>query len=183
MAMKKLLLTSIAALLLAGTARADDESDAVLQERCKNGATYWCTILQGRLTPPKKTVLYGEAGGNVRIYLERFQMLKASGDEVEVRSYCVSACTFIMIFVPKERLCFGEAAWLGFHQARRSDGTVSKGTTQITELLFDRYPSDIRRWIDERGGAKKMPVGDIEFWAISASELWKMGYRKCDGPN
>jgi hypothetical protein len=41
LAMKKFLLTSVAALFLAtGAARADDESDAVLQERCKNGATY-----------------------------------------------------------------------------------------------------------------------------------------------
>ena len=76
----KLLLTVIAALFLAtGAAHADDESDAVLQERCKNGATYWCTVLQDRLTgterppppePPKakqKTVLHSDSGGNIYV--------------------------------------------------------------------------------------------------------------------
>ena len=46
--MKKLLLTGIAALLLAtGAAHAYDESDNV-SERCENGATYWCTVLEER---------------------------------------------------------------------------------------------------------------------------------------
>jgi len=44
------LIAGIAVLfLVTGAAHADDESDAVLQERCKNGATYWCAVLQDRL--------------------------------------------------------------------------------------------------------------------------------------
>jgi hypothetical protein len=121
--MKKLFLTSVAALLLAiGPARADDESDAVLQERCKNGAIYWCTVLQDRLAgterpppePPKakqKTVLHSDSGGNISIYFERFKALGASGDDVEIRGKCLSACTLITVFIPRERLCFGETAW------------------------------------------------------------------------
>src|SRR5262249_19361041 len=192
--MRQILLAGIAALFLAtGTADADDESDAVLQERCKNGATYWCTVLQDRLTgterpppppePPKakqKAVLYSEPGGNIRTHLERFKMLKASGDDVEIRGKCLSACTLIMTLIPRERLCFGETAWLGFHQAMLSNGAVSKETTETTELIFDSYPPDIRRWLYERGGTKKMPDSSIGFWARSASELWKMGYRKCE---
>ena len=188
--MNRLFLVSIAALFLAtGTARADDESDAVLQERCKNGATYWCTVLQDRLTgterppppePPKakqKTVLDSEPGGNLRIHFDRFKMLKESGDDVEIRGKCLSACTLIIALIPRERLCFGETAWLGFHQATLRNGAVSK---EFTELMFDSYPPDIRRWLYERGGTEKMPDSSIGFWAISASELWKMGYRKCE---
>src|SRR5262245_44529182 len=190
--MKKLFLTSVAALLLAiGPARADDESDAVLQERCKNGAISWCTVLQDRLAgterpppePPKakqKTVLHSDSGGNISIYFERFKALGASGDDVEIRGKCLSACTLVTVFIPRERLCFGETAWLGFHQALLPNGAVSKGTTQTTEMMFDSYPPDIRRWLSERGGTKKMPDNSIGFWAISASELWKMGYRKCE---
>jgi hypothetical protein len=48
--MKKLLLTGVAALFLAtGTAHAEAESDEVLAERCMNGATYWCEILDERI--------------------------------------------------------------------------------------------------------------------------------------
>jgi hypothetical protein len=45
--------------------------------------------------------------------------------------------------------------------------------------MFDSYPQDIRTWLQQRGGIEKMP-GGVGFWAISASELWKMGYRKCE---
>jgi hypothetical protein len=192
MLMTKLFLTGIAARLLAtGTARADDESDAALQERCKNGATYWCTVLEDRLTgaerppppppePPKakqKTVLHSDSGGNISIYFERFKALEASGDDVEIRGKCLSACTLITVFIPRKRLCFGETAWLGFHHAMLPNGAVCK---EFTELMFDSYPPDIRRWLYQRGGTEKMPDSSIGFWAISASELWKMGYRKCE---
>lgn len=55
--MKKLLLTGLAALLLAtGTAYAYDESDEVLRERCENGATYWCPILDQRIEQRKRWI-------------------------------------------------------------------------------------------------------------------------------
>jgi hypothetical protein len=50
--MKRLFLTGVAALLLATgtTARAfdADESAKILAERCKNGATFWCEVLDER---------------------------------------------------------------------------------------------------------------------------------------
>jgi hypothetical protein len=46
--MKKLLLASVAVLLLATGMAYAEESDEVLAERCKNGATYWCGILDQR---------------------------------------------------------------------------------------------------------------------------------------
>jgi len=112
--------------------------------------------------------------------LNAFKAIEASGDDVEIRGKCLSACTLIIALIPRERFCFGETAWLGFHQAMLPNGVVSKETTQTTELMFDSYPPDIRRWLSERGGTKKMPDSSIGFWARSASELWKMGYRKCE---
>ena len=44
--------------------------------------------------------------------------------------------------------------------------------------MIDKYPADIRTWIETRGGAKKMPL--VGYWVLYASDLWEMGYRKCD---
>jgi hypothetical protein len=44
--------------------------------------------------------------------------------------------------------------------------------------MFDSYPQDIRAWLEQKGGFKKMPQG-AKLWTIFAPELWTMGYRKC----
>jgi hypothetical protein len=137
--------------------------------------------------PPKvkqKIVIRSEPGGSALLYFDRFKALQASGDDVEIRGPCVSACTFIMILIPRERLCFDKTAWLGFHQAREENGVVSEKSKRLTEMMFDSFPSDIRRWLQDKGGVKKMPEPDdlLEggLWTMPASELWKMGYRKCE---
>jgi len=38
----------------------------------------------------------------------------------EIGGFCYSACTLVLAHVPKERLCFGQRAVLGFHLARFS---------------------------------------------------------------
>jgi hypothetical protein len=126
-----------------------------------------------------KRVLQNEPGGYIAIYRHRFETLAASGDSVEIRGKCLSACTLVLAYIPKERLCFHETAWLGFHHAALSNGAVNESTMRETQAMFDSYPQDIRTWLQQRGSIEKMP-GGVGFWAISSSELWKMGYRKCD---
>ena len=62
-------------------------------------------------------VILGSGGGHVQKHRLRFQALAQSGAPVEMRGGCWSACTLITAFVPKERLCFGEGAFLAFHAA------------------------------------------------------------------
>ena len=78
--------------------------------------------------------------------------------------------------VPKNRICFGEKAYLNFHMARFSaDGLPSYETTQ---WMIDSYPTDIQMWLEAKGGLAKMPSYN-GYWTLTARELWKMGYRKC----
>jgi hypothetical protein len=48
---------------------------------------------------------------------------------------------------------------------------------KATQWVINFYPADIRGWILAKGGIEKMPIKD--YWTLPASELWKMGYRKC----
>ena len=109
-------------------------------------------------------------------------MLDASGNNIEIRGICPSACTLVLSYIPKERLCFQQTAWLWFHHAQDMfTHATTEETVKYSRAMFDKYPQDIRQWLEQKGGFEKMPHGN-RYWAISAAELWKMGYRKCEEP-
>src|SRR5262245_18549010 len=58
--------------------------------------------------PLDKTFLGRGRGGRVDQHIERWRALAASGDDVEIRGSCVSACTLVLAYIPKERLCFSQ---------------------------------------------------------------------------
>jgi hypothetical protein len=120
-------------------------------------------------------VLQDQPGGFLPPHQRLFEVLEASGNDIEIRGKCPSACTFVLSYIPKERLCFHRTAWLGFHHAASFYGAV----IERSQAMFDSYPQDIRTWLQQKGGLEKMPRG-AEFWALLAPELWKMGYRKCE---
>jgi hypothetical protein len=125
--------------------------------------------------PIPKTVLYDEPGGYLHLYEERFRKLAGSGDEVEIRGTCPSACTTIMAHIPRERLCFGDYASLQFHLAR--DGNTQEPSIEASRYMYSHYPQDIRIWLANKGGVDRMPY--FGMWTLEATELWEMGYRKC----
>ena len=61
-------------------------------------------------------------GGQVGPFLDLFERVRASGERVVIDGPCLSACTLVLITVPKERICVTRRAVLGFHAARSIDG-------------------------------------------------------------
>ena len=122
------------------------------------------------------TILYYEPGGDIIDHVRRWSELAASGDNVEIRGTCVSACTMIMAYVPRERICFGTHSSLQFHIARLSK--TGKTMPEMSQSMLDLYPEDIRKWLIARGGVDKMTIMDM--WALKDWQLWRMGYRKCE---
>ena len=61
-----------------------------------------------------------------------------------------------------------------------SGPTVETVTPSVptTQYMLDKYPPDVRLWLRDRGGVERMTVE--KWWVLHASELWEMGYRKCD---
>jgi hypothetical protein len=58
-----------------------------------------------RVWPRKKVTIDFEPGGHLQEHLQRWQALALSGADVEILNSCLSACTLIVAYVPKERLC------------------------------------------------------------------------------
>ena len=125
--------------------------------------------------PPKKTVLRDEPGGRIDWHRMRFATYNASGDDIEIRGMCHSACTLVMSMIPANRICFSASGYLSFHKASNADGTPS---WDHTIGMVKSYPTGIQKWIEEQGGVEKMPHKGQ--WVLAAPDLWKMGYRKCD---
>jgi hypothetical protein len=94
-----------------------------------------------------------DRGGRIATYVEKFQGVRSSGEMVIIDGFCASACTIVLGSVPHERICVTSRARLGFHAAWDPGSNGRKiVNTEATQSLYLMYPSEVRHWIDQRGG-------------------------------
>jgi hypothetical protein len=94
-----------------------------------------------------------DRGGRIGTYVDRFQDLRSSGETVIIDGLCASACTIVLGAIPRDRICVTSHAMLGFHAAW-DFGSNGRAVTnpEATQMLYSMYPSQVRRWISQRGG-------------------------------
>jgi hypothetical protein len=93
---------------------------------------------------------------------------------VEVRGPCYSACTLVLAYV--EDVCIGEGAFMAFHAVRSAE--TGARMDWETRIAYTNMPRAVQAWIDENGGADKLPLNS--FWTLHDRQLWAMGYPKCN---
>src|ERR1700686_3733152 len=95
----------------------------------------------------------GDIGGTILDYAERFRHAREAGEQVIIDGKCLSACTMVIGMIPRGRVCATPNAVLGFHAAfrRTSDGGMV-ASTDATKFMFNAYPAEGRKWINQRGG-------------------------------
>jgi hypothetical protein len=115
-----------------------------------------------------------DPGGRIGTYIDRYEGVRASGENVIIDGYCASACTIVLGAIPHDRICVTSRARLGFHAAwdPGSDGRRT-ANPEATQRLYSMYPSEVRRWIDQRGGLTPHVI------FLSGHELEAM-YRPCN---
>jgi hypothetical protein len=98
--------------------------------------------------------IVNDPGGEVSSYIRKFQAVGNSGQRVVIDGPCLSACTLLTAFVPKDRICITGRAVLGFHAASYYDDTSRSlvPTREGTRLVMRLYPADIKNWIQRHGG-------------------------------
>jgi hypothetical protein len=94
-----------------------------------------------------------DRGGRIGTYVDKYQGLRSSGETVIIDGLCASACTIVLGAVPHDRICVTSHAKLGFHAAW-DVGRNGRAVTnpEATQMLYSMYPSQVRRWIAQRGG-------------------------------
>jgi hypothetical protein len=98
--------------------------------------------------------IVGDPGGEVSSYIHKFQAVRRSGQHVVIDGPCLSACTLLVGFIPKERICVTNRAVIGFHAASYYDDTSRAlvPTREGSRLVMRLYPAEIRSWIQRHGG-------------------------------
>jgi hypothetical protein len=84
-----------------------------------------------------------DRGGLIIAYRMQWAMLAPQSVNVQIKGPCVSACTILLGYIPRERICVNSGASLGFDLATPAF---------VTEDLLRVYPLDIRLWIEQHGG-------------------------------
>ena len=102
-------------------------------------------------------------GGLLSTYQTQWSTLAARGVKVRIVGPCVSACTILVGYIPRNNICVMPNAYLGFHWA----------TTDFhTQEMWSFYPPDIRQWISQRGGLTSQML-----W-LQAPSIYRY-FRKC----
>jgi hypothetical protein len=92
-------------------------------------------------------------GGKVGPFLRMFETVRASGERVVIDGPCLSACTLVLMSVPRNRICVTPRAILGFHAATSRDFLGRKvHEAEATGVVLAAYPPRVRDWIVRRGG-------------------------------
>ena len=94
-----------------------------------------------------------DRGGRIGTYVDKYQDLRQSGETVIIDGLCASACTIVLGAIPHDRICVTSHATLGFHAAW-DFGNNGRAITnpEATQMLYAMYPSQVKRWIAQRGG-------------------------------
>ena len=94
-----------------------------------------------------------DRGGRIGTYVDKYQGLRSSGETVIIDGLCASACTIVLGAISPDKICVTSHAELGFHAAW-DFGANGRAVTnaEATRFLYSLYPSQVRRWISQRGG-------------------------------
>jgi hypothetical protein len=94
-----------------------------------------------------------DRGGQIGGYVDKYQGLRSSGQQVIIDGLCASACTIVLGSVPDNKICVTSQAALGFHAAF-DFGAHGRAIInhRATMMLYSMYPSRVQRWINQRSG-------------------------------
>ncbi|MCC7500467.1 hypothetical protein IT396_01540 [Candidatus Nomurabacteria bacterium] len=112
-----------------------------------------------------------DPGGRVEAYIELYKGIRAAGYSVMIDGKCLSACTLVLSYVPRKKVCVTNRAVFGFHAAfdveLRNYGFFATQhyagpNPKVTNSMMNSYPKVVQEWIRHQGGLtqdlKMMPA-------------------------
>jgi hypothetical protein len=112
-------------------------------------------------------------GGEATSFIHFFEVLRQTHERVVIDGPCFSACTLVLIVIPRSRICVTRRAVLGFHAAKAIDQYGREyPAPDVTREVAAAYPPSVRNWIRLHGGLTRAPI------FLSGRELADM-YLRC----
>ena len=92
-------------------------------------------------------------GGQIGPFLQLFERVRETGERVVIDGPCLSACTLVLMTLPRQRICVTPRAVLGFHAASSRDFLGRRvWEPEATGVVLSAYPPPVRQWIVRHGG-------------------------------
>jgi hypothetical protein len=129
--------------------------DPLMMRTAMMKAVFLTALLSALALPPARAEvrILASPGGQVGPFVDLFERVRASGEQVVIDGPCLSACTLVLSMVPNDRICVTRRAVLGFHAARSIDNRGRLyAEPEASELVLQAYPAPVRGWIRHRGG-------------------------------
>ena len=122
---------------------------------------------------PTVIVIANDPGGYVVSYIRGWENIASLGNRVEIRGYCVSACTLVLGLIPADRVCVGEEATFGFHSVSVDFGEHSPAGTRY---LWSLYPPAVQDALRARGWDGSIGKASQGLIMVAATAF----YPRCD---
>ena len=134
----------------------------------------FAAILAALAMPASAEVrILASPGGQVGPFLRLFETVRASGERVVIDGPCLSACTLVLMSLPRSRICVTPRAIFGFHAATSRDFLGRHvHEAEATGAVLAAYPPRVRQWIARHGGLSSRML------LLRGSELAAM-YPRC----
>jgi hypothetical protein len=98
-------------------------------------------------------------GGEATSFIDFFEVLRQSHERVVIDGPCFSACTLVLIVIPRSRICVTRRAVFGFHAAKAIDQYGREyPAPEVTREVAAAYPAPIRNWLQLHGGLTRAPI-------------------------
>ena len=117
-------------------------------------------------------IVRSDRGGMLGQRSQQIRQLRASGQRVELRGTCLSACT---MYLSLPNACVAASASFGFHGPSRNQRALPAAEFEHwSEVMARNYREPLRSWFLSE--ARYRISG---YYELSGAELIRMGYAAC----
>src|SRR5262249_49599318 len=95
-----------------------------------------------------------DRGGLIDKFLHKYEVIRASGEEVIVAGECSSACTMMLGVIPYSKICAMSGGVFGFHSGSvmlPGQPWTERYSLHWTQGMWRRYPESVRNLLRSRG--------------------------------
>jgi hypothetical protein len=99
-------------------------------------------------------VITGDSGGYIEDFLQKYEVIRASGDQVIVAGACSSACTTMLGIVPDSKICATPGGVFGFHSGMvmlPGQPKSARFSPFWTRVMWKGYPERVRKLLRSLG--------------------------------
>lgn len=129
--------------------------------------------LPNRASGSETLVIYNDYGGLLHKRLSQLEVLRRSGQRVEIRGqHCYSTCT---LFLALPNACISPETLFGFHGPSRSGARLQPSVFEkYSRLIANHYPRKLRNWYLRKGRTR---IDGL--YKMAGHRLVRMGAKSC----